>query len=122
MRPFRLALKQPPSTGWLRRIEILEDYTVRDAICEMGFEEAVVFDNPAYDEAIVGVSDGGRAVYDYDRMVQVLIQRDDMEADEASDFVSYNAVRAAPYAGEYAPIIMFPVENPDAEKFFGREE
>lgn len=95
---------------------------MRDSITEMGFEEAVVFDNPAYDEAIVGVSDEGRAVYDYDRMVQVLIQRDEMEEDEAADFVSYNALRAAPYAGKYAPIIMFPVENPDAEKFFGDKE
>jgi hypothetical protein len=95
---------------------------VRDSITEMGFEETVVFDNPAYDEAIVGVSDGGRAVYDYDRMVQVLVRRDEMEEDEAADFVGYNAMRAAPYAGEYAPIIMFPVDNPDADKFFGREE
>lgn len=93
-------------------------YGVRDVLCDMGYEETIVFDNPEYDEAIVGVSDEGRTVYDYERMVQILMLRDGMDEEEATDFVSYNTMRAAPYAGEFAPIIMYPVENPDAERFF----
>ena len=35
---------------------------IRDALCDMGYEDAVIFDGPDYDEAIVGVTDGGQVV------------------------------------------------------------
>ena len=49
---------------------------IRDALCEMGHEEAVVFDGPDYDEAIVGVTDESQVIYDYDKMVEILVARD----------------------------------------------
>lgn len=79
---------------------------IRDALCEMGHEEAVIFDGPDFDEAIVGVTDESRAVYDYDKMVQILVERDGMEEMEAIEFIEYNTIRAIPYAGEHAPIVM----------------
>ena len=30
---------------------------IRDALCDMGHEEAVIFDGPDYDEAIIGVTE-----------------------------------------------------------------
>lgn len=82
---------------------------VRDAICEMGHDEAVVFDGPDYDDAIVGVTDEGRVVYNYDAMVRCLMQQDGMTEDEAIEFVEFNTIRAIPYAGPNAPIIMYPL-------------
>lgn len=78
---------------------------IRDALCDMGHEEAVVFDSPDYDEAIVGVTDEGLVVYDYDKMVQILVDRDGMEEMEAIEFIEYNTIRALPYF-ENAPIVM----------------
>ena len=78
---------------------------IREALCDMGHEEAVVFDGPDYDEAIVGVTDEGQVVYDFDRMVQILVERDGMEPLAAIDFIDYNTIRALPYV-ENAPIIM----------------
>ena len=78
---------------------------IREALCDMGHEEAVVFDGPDYDEAIVGVTDDGQVVYDFDRMVQILVERDGMERLEAIDFIDYNTIRALQYI-ENPPIIM----------------
>ena len=78
---------------------------IRDALCDMGHEEAVIFDGPDYDEAIIGVTEEGLVVYDYDKMVQILVERDGMEAIEAIDFIEYNSIRALPYV-ENAPIVM----------------
>lgn len=78
---------------------------IRDALCEMGHEEAVVFDGPDYDEAIVGVTDEGLVVYDFDKMVEILVDRDGMEEIEAIEFIEYNSIRALPYV-ENAPIVM----------------
>lgn len=83
---------------------------IRDALCEMGHEEAVVFDGPDFDEAIVGVTDESQVVYDYDKMVQILMDRDGMDETEAIEFIEYNTIRAIPYAGEHAPIVMSRID------------
>lgn len=79
---------------------------IRDTLCDMGCEDAVVFDNPDYDDAIIGATTEGSAVYDYDEMVRILVERDGMEELEAIDFIDYNTIRALPYAGDNAPVIM----------------
>ena len=78
---------------------------IRDALCDMGHEEAVIFDGPDYDEAIVGVTDEGLVVYDFDKMVEILVERDGMEELEAIEFIEHNTIRALPYV-ENAPIVM----------------
>lgn len=78
---------------------------IRDALCDMGHEEAVIFDGPDYDEAIIGVTEEGQVVYDFDKMVQILVDRDGMEEIAAIDFIEYNSIRALPYV-ENAPIVM----------------
>lgn len=79
--------------------------TIRDALCDMGHEEALLFDNPDYDEAIVGVTDEGQVVYDYDKMVQILVERDGYEEMEAIEWIEYNTIRALPYY-KNPPIVM----------------
>lgn len=86
---------------------------IRDALCDMGHDEAVIFDGPDYDEAIVGVTDEGRVIYNYDKMVHCLRAFHDMTEEEAVDFIDYNTIRSLPYAGENAPIIMYPLEIDD---------
>lgn len=77
----------------------------RDILCDMGYEDAVVFDKPDYDDAIVGVTDEGRVIYDFDLMVQCLVDQGMTEM-EAVEWIEYNTIRALPYAGENPPIIM----------------
>lgn len=82
---------------------------IREALCDMGHDEAIVFHSPDYDEAIVGVTDESRAVYDYDKMVRILVERDGLTEEAAIDFIENDTMRVIPYAGEYAPIIMYPL-------------
>jgi hypothetical protein len=42
-------------------------------------ESAIVFDNMSYDGSIVGVTTDGRVVYDYDKMVEELMEDEGME-------------------------------------------
>lgn len=84
---------------------------VRDALCEMGHSEAVILDGPDFDDAIIGVTDEGRVVYDYDAMVSCLAAQQNISKIDAADFIGYNTIRALAYAGERAPIIMFPLDT-----------
>lgn len=80
--------------------------TRREILNEMGFEESIVFENPDYDSAIIGTDTDGRVIYDFEKMVDCLVEKDKMERDEAIEFIEYNTIRAIPYAGSMAPIIL----------------
>lgn len=84
----------------------------RDILCEIGLENAIVFENPEYQDAIVGydvISE--RVIYDYDKMIKSLITNDNMSYEEAIEFIEYNTIRACPYMGDKAPIILQNIEN-----------
>ena len=42
---------------------------LRDYLLENGYEDTVIFTNPSYSKAFIGVSTDGRAIYDYYKMV-----------------------------------------------------
>jgi hypothetical protein len=68
--------------------------------------EALVFDNPAYDNSIIGKTFDGRAIYDIEKMADELSEDDGISPDEAMDFIYYNAIRSLPYAGSKAPVVV----------------
>lgn len=82
--------------------ELIEDYGFVDD------ESIIIFENPNYDTAFVGVIDMGckLAVYDYDKMIEFLIDNDNMDEDEAADFISYNYS----YRQEDEPVILYPMQ------------
>lgn len=82
---------------------------IRDMISDMGYEDAIVFDNPSYDSAIIGVSDDGRVIYDFEMMIQCLIDDEGMSEIDAADFISYNSIRAAAYIPN-GPIVMYGIK------------
>jgi transcriptional regulator with XRE-family HTH domain len=84
---------------------------IKQWLCDQGNEESIVFENPDYVSAIIGVSEDGRVIYDYNLMIESLMQSDNMTYDEASEFIDYNTIRALPYMGEKAPIVMYSKED-----------
>jgi hypothetical protein len=81
--------------------------TNRNILSDLGYENAIIFENPSYDAAIIGISTDGQVIYDYDKMIGCLMDEDGMTYDEAVDFIDYNTIRALPYVGEGAPIVMY---------------
>ena len=72
-------------------------------------EDSIVFDNMSYDGSIIGVTTDGRVVYDYDKMVEELMQDEEWSYEDSVEWIDYNTIRALPYAGENGPIIMYPI-------------
>jgi len=75
----------------------------REMIEDYGYEDVIIYENPSYDDAFIGVTNDNRAVYDYDKMIEWLIEKEGMDYEEAVDFVSYND---SFYYGEGYPIIL----------------
>ena len=82
---------------------------LKDLLNELGYEETVVFENPSYLKAIIGISDDGALCYSYNKMVQCLMEEDKMEQEEAMEFIDYNTIRALPYASSMGvrPIVVY---------------
>lgn len=72
--------------------------------------DTIVFDNQTYDNSIIGVTFDSRAIYDYDLMVQELMEEGYSEED-AIDWIDYNTIRSLPYINGKRPIIMQNMEG-----------
>ena len=79
-------------------------------------EDALVFENLAYDNAIIGISTDDRVVYDYDKMVEDLVVNEGFTLEEAIEWIDYNTIGVLPYSETNKPIVMYPIaryEVPD---------
>ena len=95
---------------------VLED--VRKQIADAGYDNPLFYDAPSFDASIIGVDESGKVVYDYDKMIDEYIDdeypnlnfENSDEVDEAvtaaMEWISYNTIRATPYAGPLSPIII----------------
>lgn len=81
--------------------------TAREKLIDAGYEDVMVLSNYSYDDALIGVTEDNRAVYDFDLMVEWLMQHEGFSYEDAVEWIEYNTLRALPYAGETAPIIMY---------------
>ena len=82
-----------------------------EKLLENGYEDIIVFKCESYDDALIGVSHDNRAIYSYEKMVDWLCNRDGMTREEAMEWIDYNTIRAIPYFGEKAPIVMYDLMN-----------
>ena len=83
--------------------------TVREKLEDAGYEDVVIFEDYSYDDAFIGVSHDGRAVYDFDLMVQWLMETEDFSEMDAIEWIEYNTIRALPYFGGDAPIVLYRI-------------
>ena len=90
--------------------------TAAEKLEDLGYEDVVVFENFSYDDALIGVSEDNRAVYDYDLMIDWICREQGWSTDDAIEWIEYNTVRALPYAGESAPIVVRRFPTTEKEK------
>lgn len=70
----------------------------------------MLFVNPDFEEALIGVTTDNRAVYDYDLMVKSLCDNDNFTVDEAIEFIEFNTIRSLDYM-ENAPVVVIREEE-----------
>ena len=82
---------------------------IGEELQEMGLNDVVYF--PDFDdECIIGIDTNGRTIYNYEKMVNFLIE-EGMDDIEAIEWLEYNTIRSLPYIDSQtngkAPIIMY---------------
>ena len=82
------------------------DKKLRDTIATYS-EEALLFDDPSFDNSIMGIDTNGRVIYSFSDMIEELMEDDEISYDEAIEFIEYNTIRSLAYQSEgLAPIIL----------------
>lgn len=84
--------------------------SAEEKLLDAGYEGVKYLTNYSYDDALIGVSHDGRAIYDYNLMIDWLMTEEGWSDNEAIEWIEYNTIRALPYYGEGSPIIMYGFE------------
>lgn len=80
-------------------------------------EEVLLLDDHAYDKSIIGITEDGRILYDFEKMIQEFAEDEGCDETEAIEWLEYNTIRALPYMGERAPIIVTESRDSILEKY-----
>lgn len=81
-----------------------------DKLLDYGYEDVPIFDGEDYDDALIGITSDNRAVYEFEKMVDCLMNKYGWSDIDAIEWIEYNTIRALPYFGANAPIIMYSLE------------
>lgn len=115
----------------------MKNEKIREKLCEMGFDNPNFFEFPFYDNSIIGITNSGNVVYDYEKMVDELAEEfvedvrefyakeynqneyTDDEINEtatmdAIEFIDYNTIRSLPYEHICRPFVIY--KNPETEE------
>ena len=84
--------------------ELLE---AAEAVCDMHENENInigLLDGMS--AAAIGISGDQQIIYSYNKMVEILVNRDGMTTEEAIEFIDYNTIRVIDYMPA-KPIILY---------------
>ena len=74
-----------------------------EEVCKYSEDQEIeikVFSNPSYKNSIIGISYDNRVIYDYDLMIEELMEEEDLSFEDALEFLEYNTLRALFYMGK----------------------
>lgn len=93
---------------------------ILDELESRGLEDTIFLDDPTFEDAIIGITEDGHLIYNYDSMVNNLVDnytKEGLNEDEAYtsaiEWISYNTIRAIPYMKSYGkePIISYSFDT-----------
>ena len=91
-------------------MDVIKYMNAEERLLDAGYEGIKYLVNESYDDALIGVSEDGRAIYDFDKMVQWLMDEYGWSDIESIEWIEVNTLRSLPYMGSGAPIIMYSID------------
>lgn len=75
-------------------------------------ESIILFDDPEFADAIVGIDEKDRAVYNFSLMVNQLMQDQSISEEQAIAYINEKTIPSTDEMGDRAPIIMYDLFEP----------
>lgn len=92
---------------WLS-MTLINREKIIEYIADCGFEEEDIILYDGFENAFIGLASKFHsisAVYDYDKSLDILINRDGMSPEEADEYMQFNVVGA--WLGDSTPVFIF---------------
>lgn len=83
---------------------------LREYLTERELTGTVFFDSPSFVKAIIGITESGQLIYDYNLMILAAMEEQEWECEDAIEWIEYNTLRSIPYMGDLHPIVMMPLD------------
>lgn len=77
-------------------------------------EQPLILDNMAYDNSIIGITEGKHLVYSYEKMIEELMEDEGWSYEEAVEWLEYNTLRAIPYMSSAGPAPIIVMDSVDS--------
>lgn len=91
--------------------ELISISEVKKYLYERGDKDSVLLEDPCFTQAIIGISEQGRIVYSYDKMIDSLKLSHSMSYEEAVGFIDHITSCALPHMGNKCPIILYNIKK-----------
>lgn len=92
-----------------------EEYDENEAaqrfLLDHGCEGMTFLINHPYTSAIIGVTHDDRIVYEYDKMIEYLMDREGWTDSEAIEWIETNVIPAIPFMNPNQPVILYRFEE-----------
>ena len=69
------------------------------------------FPGHIYEDAIIGVTECNRVVYDYEKMIECLSNEEGWNVEDCTEWIDRNIIPLLLYLGDKSPLIMHPIKN-----------
>lgn len=79
---------------------------LKEILVDNGYEDVILFENPDFASAFIGVTTDEIAVYNYRKMIEHLVNVSEMTEEEAEEYINYNTIRALPYYKKSPVVVM----------------
>jgi hypothetical protein len=83
---------------------------LREYLIGRELTDTVYFDSPSFVKAIIGITESGQLIYDYNLMILAAMEEQEWDCEEAIEWIEYNTLRSIPYMGDLHPIVMMPLD------------
>ena len=80
--------------------------SAEERLLEAGYDAVLIFKNYGFDDALIGVTEDNRAVYDYDKMVTWIMDLEGFTVEEAVDWIGFNIISFLPRHDTKGPIVI----------------
>jgi hypothetical protein len=112
---------------------------LRQKIADAGFTNSIMYDEPSFDNSIIGVDDNSKVVYSVELMMNEFVRDDEGDKYdnfeslseeeqteyidkrvEALEFIEFNTVRATPYMSTYGITPVILDYNPSEDCYYDK--
>ena len=77
---------------------------------ENEYDDMLIFADPDYASAVIGISETGTLIYSHEKMVEWLMQNYELSETDAIEFIETNTIQTLAFGSGKCPVILYEID------------